>query len=108
MSELSAEASLGPVRRFLLYPALLEVLSEAGSPIPRTEAVERVEEKLSQQLNRYELEPLESNGLPRWVVNLDSGSTDLAAAGWITKLREGWKITEPGYARWRSWMAKSS
>ncbi|WP_297742232.1 McrB family protein [uncultured Tessaracoccus sp.] len=96
MSELSAETSLGPVRRFLLYPALLEVLSEAGSPIPRAEAVERVEEKLSQQLNHYELEPLESNGLPRWVVNLDSGSTDLAAAGWITKLREGWKITEPG------------
>lgn len=57
----------------------------------------RVGERLEGELTDYEKETFRSGDItPRWANNLAWGSTDMAAAGWMTKTREGWAITEAG------------
>ena len=92
----SGDGSQEPVRRWLLDRAALEVLSEE-SPLRRSEVMSRVGERLENELSDYEKETFRSgDSTPRWANNLAWGSTDMAAAGWMTKTREGWAITEAG------------
>jgi len=92
-----AEGGQEPVRRWLLYRALLEVLAEHGQPLRRFEAYERVTKRLEGRLTDYELATFrDSDDTTRWRHNLGWGTTDMVAAGWMTKSREGWAITEAG------------
>jgi 5-methylcytosine-specific restriction protein B len=91
------DGSQEPVRRWLLYRALLEVLAEANRPLRRAEAYERVSERLVGQLTDYELATFrDSDDTTRWRHNLGWGTTDMVAAGWMMKTREGWAITDSG------------
>ncbi|MBK8445254.1 MAG: AAA family ATPase [Micropruina sp.] len=93
----SGDGSQEPVRRWLLYRTLLEVLAEHGQPLRRHEAYERVAERLAGQLTDYELATFrDADDTPRWRHNLGWGTTDMAAACWMTKTREGWAITDAG------------
>ena len=93
----SGDGSQEPVRRWLLYRSLLEVLAEHGRPLRRYEAYERVAERLVGQLTDYELATFrDTDDTTRWRHNLGWGTTDMVAAGWMTKSREGWAITEAG------------
>ena len=92
-----ADEGQEPVRRWLLFRALLDVLAEAAAPVRRLDAYERVASRLDGQLTDYELATFRSaDDLPRWRHNLGWGTTDMAAAGWMTKGREGWAITDAG------------
>ena len=92
----SGDGSQEPVRRWLLDQAALEVLSEE-SPLRRSEVMSRVGERLENELTDYEKETFRPGDItPRWAINLAWNSTDMAAAGWMTKTREGWAITEAG------------
>ena len=93
----TGEGSTEPVRRWLLYRALLEVLNEHGKPLRRLEAYERVTQRLEGKLTDYELARFrETDDLPRWRHSLGWGTSDMVAAGWMTKSREGWAITSTG------------
>jgi len=93
----SGDGSQEPVRRWLLYRSLLEVLAEHGRPLRRSEAYERVAERLDGQLTDYELATFrDTDDTTRWRHNLGWGTTDMVAAGWMTKTREGWAITDAG------------
>ena len=93
----SGDGSQEPVRRWLLYRSLLEVLAEHGRPLRRYEAYERVAERLGGQLTDYELATFrDTDDTTRWRHNLGWGTTDMVAAGWMTKSREGWAITDAG------------
>ncbi|MGJ3510107.1 AAA family ATPase [Enemella sp. A6] len=86
-----------PVRRWLLLRELLEVLEEADEPIRGREAMERVGQRLRDELTAYELERVSEDGeQTRWQVNLSFGSTDMRVAGWMTKSKGLWAITEAG------------
>ncbi|MGJ6980681.1 AAA family ATPase [Aestuariimicrobium soli] len=92
----SSDDGTEPVRRWLLDHALLQVLDETG-PLLRSAALERVAERLDGQLTPYELATIkEGDETPRWATTLTWSTTDLAAAGWIIKSREGWQITDSG------------
>ncbi len=87
-----------PVRGWLLFRAALEVLSQE-SPLSRSEVLARVAGRLAGQLTAYEIAPSRAgDDTPRWVINLAWGSTDMVAAGWLTKYNPGWAITEAGRA----------
>lgn len=91
MSEIASE----PVRRGLLIRAALQVLSEAGGPVPRAEVIRLVEQRV--QLTPYESAPFRVNdSLPRWENHLTWASTDMKASGWIEKAPLGWLITDAG------------
>ena len=93
----AGDGSQEPVRRWLLYRSLLEVLADHGKPLRRFEAYERVAERLDGQLTDYELATFrDSDDTTRWRHNLGWGTTDMVAAGWMTKTREGWAITDEG------------
>lgn len=93
----AGDGSQEPVRRWLLYRSLLEVLADHGNPLRRFEAYERVAERLEGQLTDYELATFrDSDDTTRWRHNLGWGTTDMVAAGWMTKTREGWAITDEG------------
>jgi len=80
-----------------LYRTLLEVLAEHGRPLRRLEAYARVAERLGDQFTDYERATFrDTDDTPRWRHNLGWGTTDMVAAGWMTKTREGWAITEAG------------
>ncbi len=91
------EGAQEPVRRWLLLRTLLEVLDEHDGPLRRLDAYDRVEERLAGQLTDYELAAFRNtDDKPRWRHNLGWGTTDMVAAGWMTKGREGWAITDQG------------
>ena len=92
-----SEAAVEPVRRWLLVRAALEVLSEE-SPLPAGEVIARVGTVLEGELNEYETAPIRPGGDIRWDTNLRWSSTDMAAAGWIIKDKDGWSITSVGRA----------
>lgn len=85
-----------PVRRWLLYHATLQVL-DSHSPLRRSEVLARVGEELADELTAYELEKFRpGDETRRWENNLTWGTTDMVAAGWMTKGRTGWAITDAG------------
>lgn len=85
-----------PVRRWLLYRAALEVLSQE-SPLRRGEVLARVGELLGDELTAYELAVFrERDQTRRWENNLTWGTTDMVAAGWMTKHNGRWAITDAG------------
>ncbi|TBT95917.1 AAA family ATPase [Propioniciclava tarda] len=91
MSEIASE----PVRRGLLIRAALQVLAEAGGPVPRADVIRLVEQRV--QLTPYERAPFRTNdSLRRWENHLTWASTDMKAAGWIEKTPQGWLITDAG------------
>ena len=94
-----AEAAASePVRRWLLYRAALEVLSQQESPLRRGEVLSRVGDLLADQLSNYELATFRpGDETRRWENNLAWGITDMVAAGWMTKSRDGWAITDEGH-----------
>ncbi len=86
-----------PVRRWLLDQALLEELAEADGPLRPMDAYTRVEHRLCGRLTDYELAPFRpDDDTPRWRLNLGWSTTDMVAAGWMTKGREGWAVTDAG------------
>lgn len=86
----------GPVRRWLLYRATLEVLA-AESPLLGSEVLARVGDALGDELSSYEKATIrDGDPTQRWENNLTWGTTDMVAAGWMTKGREGWAITDAG------------
>ena len=85
------------VRHGLLIRATLEVLAEAGGPVPRGEVMNRVAERVA--LTEYEAAQFrEKDPMPRWQNHLTWSSTDMKAAGWIEKTNAGWLITASGRA----------
>ncbi len=93
----SGDGSQEPVRRWLLFRALLEVLAEHGAPLRRYQAMERVRERLDGQLTDYERATFrDRDDMPRWQYHLGWGTTDMGAAGWMTKTNQGWAITDAG------------
>ena len=92
----SVDGPQEPVRRWLLYRAALEVLAQA-SPLRRGEVLARVGDRLRDELTDYEKATLRpGDDTLRWENNLAWGTTDMVAAGWMTKSREGWAITDAG------------
>ena len=95
-TEYASGTSAEPVRRWLLDRAALEVLAEE-SPLRRSEVMSRVGERLANELTDYEKAKFRSgDDTPRWANNLAWGSTDMAAAGWMTKDNGQWAITGAG------------
>jgi len=90
------EGAQEPVRRWLLYREALDVLA-AESPLRRGDVLARVGQRLSHQLSDYERATFRAGDeTRRWENNLTWGTTDMVAAGWMTKTREGWAITDGG------------
>lgn len=73
--------------------ATLELLSNRDAPITRGDAWAAIKKLLP--LVDDEVELL-TNGAPRGETNWSWASTDLAKAGWITKGRNAWEITDQG------------
>lgn len=85
-----------PVRRWLLYRAALQVMSKE-SPLRRAEVLARVGELLRDELSDYERATFrERDETRRWENNLTWGTTDMVAAGWMTKEKGWWGITDAG------------
>lgn len=85
-----------PVRRWLLLRGALEVLSQE-SPLRRSEVLARVGDLLQDELSDYEKATFrERDETRRWENNLTWGTTDMAAAGWMTKQKGWWAITDAG------------
>ena len=84
-----------PVRRALLIRAALQVLSETGAPIQRSDVLHAVGQRL--EFRPYELAPYrDGSSQTRWENHLTWASTDMRAAGWIDKTAQGWVITDRG------------
>ena len=83
-----------PVRRGLLIRTALEVLDQAGGPRSRLSVMHDVEARI--ELTDYERERVGASEVPRWQTQLAWSSTDMRAAGWITKDNPGWQITDAG------------
>jgi 5-methylcytosine-specific restriction protein B len=83
------------VRSALLLRTCLEVLNDAGRPLPGREVLKQVGE-------RIDLTPAEQStvksGTPRWVVDIGFYSGDAATIGWLVKRDNQWWITEAGAA----------
>jgi len=89
-------ASTQPVRRWLLYRATLELLTHQG-PSQRAEVISKVGELLASELTDYEKATFRTGDeTPRWANNLAWGTTDMVAAGWMTKHDGLWAITDSG------------
>ena len=90
------EVLVEPVRRWLLYRGVLEVLARE-SPLRRSEVLARVGELLADQLSDYAKATFRSgDDTRRWENNLTWGTTDMVSAGWMTKGPVGWAITDEG------------
>lgn len=86
----------GPVRRPMLYKALMEVLSDE-SPLPKQEALRRVEVKLKDELTDYERSTFRARDKQsRWENTLAWETTAMVAVGWLTKERGEWFLTPEG------------
>ena len=60
--------------------ALLQILAEKGTPVPRSEALDLLESRM--KVSEYELAPRSSTSdEPRWRNHVSWSSTDLRAAG---------------------------
>lgn len=87
-----------PVRRGLLYRALLAVLAEE-SPLRRARHCIELAPDWRASWPDYEAATFRAkDDIPRRQNNLTWGTTDLVAAGWLTKSPQGWAITETGRA----------
>jgi 5-methylcytosine-specific restriction protein B len=82
------------VRNGLLVRTCLEVLRDAGRPLPPAEAVRQVGQRIG-EFTLYESETIESGRLVRWENALRWHSGDMATVGWMTKTG-GWQITDSG------------
>lgn len=92
----SPDLTVNVVRRDVLVPELLRMLGDAGGPVPRSEALSRVADRV--ELTPYELERVGKAAKPRWSNLLSWSSTGLAVIGWIDKTPQGWIITDGGRA----------
>lgn len=90
----SPDLTVNVVRVNVLNPELLRVLRDAEGPVPRSEALRRVGERVD--LTPYELERVGKAATPRWSNHLTWSSTSMSAIGWMTKSPQGWAITEDG------------
>ncbi|WP_433955919.1 AAA family ATPase [Janibacter indicus] len=84
------------IRRSVLLPALLQTLADAGRPLPRSEALQMMSERVT--FTPYELGMAGKTGRTRWSNNTTWMTTSLAAIGWIDKTPQGWSITDAGQA----------
>lgn len=90
----AADLTINIVRVDVLNPELLRVLRDADGPVPRSEALRRVADRVD--LTPYELEPVGKAANPRWSNHLTWSSTSMTAIGWMDKTPEGWVITDSG------------
>ncbi len=89
------DQSTQSVRRAPMIRALLQILAEKGTPVPRSEALDLLEPRV--EFSAYELAPRSiTSDEPRWRSHISWNSTDLRAVGWIEKTRDGWLITDEG------------
>ncbi len=87
------------VRPDLAARAALTVLQEHGGPVPRSDVMRRVGERLDGQFTDYEsASSSDGKPMPRWQRRLAWTSTAMKGAGWIDKTPEGWLITDDGRA----------
>lgn len=84
------------IRRPVLMPALLHTLADADRPLPRSEALQRMSERVD--FTSYELGIAGKTGRTRWSNNTTWLTTSLAAIGWMGKPTQGWVITDEGRA----------
>lgn len=82
------------IRRSVLLPALLQTLADAGRPLPRSEALQMMSERVT--FTPYELGMAGKTGRTRWSNNTTWMTTSLAAIGWMDKTPQGWSITDAG------------
>ena len=82
------------VRNGLLVRACLEVLREAGRPLPPGEAVKLVGQRIS-EFTAYEAATIDHGREVRWKNALGWHSGDMATVGWMSKTG-GWRITDSG------------
>lgn len=79
-----------------LVPEMLLVLRGAGEPVPRSEVLSRVADRVD--FTPHELEPAGKAANQRWSNHLSWSSTSLAAIGWLDQTESGRVITEAGRA----------
>ena len=82
------------VRAGLLIREALQVLDEAGEPLPLAELLARVQPRVA--FTDYELAPAGRGSEARWRVHLSWFGVDLKAAGWVVGSGQGWAITDVG------------
>lgn len=82
------------IRRSVLMPALLQTLADADRPLPRSEALQKMSERVT--FTPYELGMAGKTGRTRWSNNTTWLTTSLAAIGWMEKTSQGWAITDSG------------
>jgi 5-methylcytosine-specific restriction protein B len=82
------------VRNGLLVRTCLEVLRDAGRPLPPGEAVTQVGQRIG-EFTLYESGTLDRGRQVRWENSLRWHSGDMATVGWMTKTG-GWQITDSG------------
>jgi 5-methylcytosine-specific restriction protein B len=82
------------VRNGLLVRTCLEVLLDAGRPLPPAEAVRRVGQRIG-EFTLYESGTIDRGRQVRWENALRWHSGDMATVGWMTKTG-GWQITDSG------------
>jgi len=92
-----ADQKEGVIRHGQLVKKLFEVLGEAAEPLPVTEALQRVAQRI--ELNPHELST-NASGWPRWDTYLRFASGWASKIGWLSK-RGGWAITDAGLAATR-------
>ncbi|UNK45539.1 glycosidase [Arthrobacter sulfonylureivorans] len=85
-----------PNNAHLRLRSVLEILAEAASNGTRPDAREVISEALRRvPPTAYEQELL-SGGVPRGFKNLTTATARLVKAGWMSKGRGGWAVTEDG------------
>ena len=83
------------VRYGLLLRTCMEVLRDAGRPVPGRDVLEEVARRID--LNDEERQVHKTGGA-KWVVALGFHSGDATTAGWLVKQEDKWWITEAGVA----------
>src|SRR5688572_1652052 len=81
-------------RAAVLLKAVLEVLSEAGGPLPVKEMLATVESRL--ELTAFDLEFYEKSGKVRWQTLIDFFAINFSKAGFIEKRQGQWSLTPKG------------
>jgi len=81
-----------------LYAAF-EALIENNGELPRKELIEKITQKVA--FENWELERYESNGQLKWLTIFLFYSIDCLKAGWITKNKGIWYITDQGRSAYK-------
>lgn len=82
-----------PVRTAPFLRACLEILEESSGPLPGSQVLDRVIERVTP--TPYEAEVV-SGTEPRWRNNLRWYTGDVATVGWMTKRDGLWSLTDSG------------